>query len=345
MTCYAKSAFTLVELLVVITIIGILIALLLPAVQAAREAARRAQCSNNLKQMGLGLHSYHAANNVFPSGSRSHVMANQWVWGHSWAVAILPYCEQNALYDQLDMVGSKATNPVSQPHTGLIYDGYNTYNGKVVAGKLIPYLACPSSPVPHFVLCNYVVPGPQGAMTSDYTAIAGAVYTDVAHGIFDPTDENQYGQSPNITTGIRCSGGVLISNAFVSVAGITDGSSNTLLLGEQSDWCYDSDRNEQYCHSDHGHSFTMGTVPKAYSSDSRCFNVTSVRYGINQKAWNLPGVGDSNGSVNLPIQSAHPGGAHGLLGDGSTRFISESISLQTLSDLCNRSDGHVVADF
>ena len=73
------------------------------------------------------------------------------------------------------MVGSKATNPVSQPHTGLIYDGYNTYNGKVVAGKLIPYLACPSSPVPHFVLCNLSSPSPAGRMTSDYTAIAGAV--------------------------------------------------------------------------------------------------------------------------------------------------------------------------
>jgi prepilin-type N-terminal cleavage/methylation domain-containing protein len=108
-----RLAFTLVELLVVIAIIGILIALLLPAVQAAREAARRLHCSNNLKQMGLALHNYESANRVFPSGSRSHRSDNSWTWGHAWAVCILPFAEQNALYDQFDMVG------VNSPHTGL----------------------------------------------------------------------------------------------------------------------------------------------------------------------------------------------------------------------------------
>ena len=96
------SAFTLVELLVVITIIGILIALLLPAVQAAREAARRAQCTSNLKQIGLALHNYHAANNCLPGGSNfTNYTAG---WG-TWCLAILPQLEQQPLYDRFDFEG------------------------------------------------------------------------------------------------------------------------------------------------------------------------------------------------------------------------------------------------
>src|SRR5690349_9479449 len=115
---HRRRAFTLVELLVVIAIIGILVAMLLPAVQSAREAARRMQCSNNLKQMGLALHNYNAANGVFPSGSRSHYSDTSWTWGHAWGVAILPYTEQVNLYDKFDMVGSKSVNG---KHTGLLY--------------------------------------------------------------------------------------------------------------------------------------------------------------------------------------------------------------------------------
>ena len=103
-----SGAFTLVELLVVIAIIGILVALLLPAIQAAREAARRIQCRNNLKQLGVAVQNYHDTNLAFPSGTRSHQMTAGWVWGHAWPVAILPFSEQRALYDQLDLIGSSA---------------------------------------------------------------------------------------------------------------------------------------------------------------------------------------------------------------------------------------------
>ena len=146
--CYVCSAlgrgFTLVELLVVIAIIGILVALLLPAVQAAREASRRTHCGNNLKQLGVALHNYHDTNRRFPSGSRSHYQASAWVYGHSWIVSILPFCERGTLYDQLDMVG------LSSPHTGLIYDNgagavHNTHNGRLVAGMPLPVIWCPSS--------------------------------------------------------------------------------------------------------------------------------------------------------------------------------------------------------
>ena len=108
-----RSAFTLVELLVVIVIVGVLVALLLPAVQAAREAARQTQCANNLKQIGLALHSYHAALGSFPPGNLNYSagrcpgMAEPTVsystWYGNWAIAILPYVEQAALFDRYDL--------------------------------------------------------------------------------------------------------------------------------------------------------------------------------------------------------------------------------------------------
>src|SRR5512135_122792 len=103
-----SRGFTLIELLVVIAVIGILVALLLPAVQAAREAARRMQCSNNLKQIGLALHNYHDANKKFPFGSRG---GSSWAQtgikdGTNWRVSILPYLEQTALYSKLNFGGS-----------------------------------------------------------------------------------------------------------------------------------------------------------------------------------------------------------------------------------------------
>ena len=100
----SRWAFTLVELLVVIAIIGVLVALLLPAVQSAREAARRMQCTNNLKQIGLAMHNYHGANNTFPSGSMIG-RPGAWSWGPAWGVSILPYAEQTVLFDQFDHRG------------------------------------------------------------------------------------------------------------------------------------------------------------------------------------------------------------------------------------------------
>ena len=102
-TRHPKFAFTLVELLVVITIIGILIALLLPAVQAAREAARRMQCSNNLKQIGLALHNYHSLMNAFPAGTVVRLpegCSQGSCWGTSMFVVIFPYMEQSAIEEQ-----------------------------------------------------------------------------------------------------------------------------------------------------------------------------------------------------------------------------------------------------
>src|SRR5687768_2745695 len=108
--CSKSRGFTLVELLVVIAIIGILIALLLPAVQAARESARRSQCTNNLKQIGIALHNYHDTNSVLPfAGASWPVGPNQESTEHSWVIRVLPFVEQRSLYSNLDL--TKPTGP------------------------------------------------------------------------------------------------------------------------------------------------------------------------------------------------------------------------------------------
>jgi prepilin-type N-terminal cleavage/methylation domain-containing protein len=327
-----RRAFTLVELLVVIAIIGILIALLLPAVQSAREAARRMQCSNNLKQIGLALHNYQTAFGTFPSGTRSHRTDGVWAWGHSWAVEILPFCEQQSLYDKLDLSGATST------HVGLIYQNsshaHNIHNGKLVAGVAIAWMACPSSSLAPFGLKGTIVPGDEGAASPMYTATTGAIDHPTAVDKDSHTHEHR-------ARGIQSSGGVLLANECLSFRDITDGSSNTVLLGEQSDWCRTAGGAKVNCRSDYNHSFMMGATPKN-NGDDRWFNTTTVRYPINHKSWNSVGVGDRYYACNRPIQSAHPGGAHVLLGDGAVKFLNESLRLQTLFDLVNRDDGHVL---
>ncbi len=139
-------------------------------------------------------------------------------------------------------------------------------------------------------------------------------------------------------------GGVLLSNECLGFRAITDGSSNTMLLGEQSGWCFDDTGKKQNCRSDYHHAFCMGSTPEA-DSDDRWFNTTTVRYPINHGAWNSTGVGELYYACNRPIQSAHPGGAHILLGDGSVRFLAETTELQTLFNLANRDDGNPLGEF
>ena len=154
-----KRAFTLVELLVVIAIIGILIALLLPAVQAAREAARRAQCSNNLRQLGLAMHNYHSTLNCFPPGFMALDHQGQVAGGWAWGVFLMPYIEQSPLQDDLSVTKYTLSEVISDP-------------------VLLPMLqmklsvfTCPSSPMEP--LREFHGPGSELVATANYTCCRG----------------------------------------------------------------------------------------------------------------------------------------------------------------------------
>ncbi|QEG43545.1 DUF1559 domain-containing protein [Roseimaritima ulvae] len=333
-----NRGFTLVELLVVIAIIGVLVGLLLPAVQAAREAARRMSCGNNMKQIGLALHNYHDTHNKFPSGSRQ---LNG--WGPSWYVGILPYVEQKNLSDQMPMVGS---------HPG--YTGVSLTTRAAVNNTIIPGFICPSCPMPE----TKDVGGGAIGMLPSYIAIAGAVDEDSslspvpAIGAAGDTDlfmetRNRLANaccSTNEKLSIGSGGGTFPPNEFLRFANLTDGTSNVLVVGEISNWMKNGTAPAD---TRVNHGWTMGTdnsakvVSWTSGPTQRTFNINSIRYSIGTQNFNLPGVGGNNGANN-PLISAHPGGIQSLFGDGSVHFLTETMSLPLLKLQATRDDGQVI---
>ena len=316
----ARRAFTLVELLVVIAIIGVLVALLLPAVQSAREAARRTQCMNNLHQVGLALHNYENALTVFPSGG---LYGRGGGYGHSWWVRILPYAEEKAIYDQFDQMGN--ANGYTGWVGGASYGG-NAYNRDLLRKKFFKFMYCPSSSLDKLVL-NYAAHEYGLTASPTYTGISGATNHESA------TDKSTLGGAD----GRICSGGILNMHVAVRGGEITDGLSNTIAVGEQSDWCRDLNNPRFDCRSDCGHGFCMGPGNDGWQ---RQFNTTCVVHRLGEKSAGATGV-PGNCGPNRSIQSAHPGGALVCFGDGNVRFLREGIdTLTVLYNLANRDDGN-----
>ena len=319
----SQTGFTLVELLVVIAIIGILIALLLPAVQAAREAARRAQCSNNLKQIGLGLHNYHDSYKTFPMGAFG-------TFRHSWMLAILPQVEQGALHDQLVFAD---------------FDGYAGGPNAVVLDEYTPeFVWCPSSACDR--LCVRESDG-RYCSTASYIGIAGATTSAT-----DPADPTGRGRCVACNQGYACSNGVLIPNRSVAIRDITDGTSNVIMVGENSAWGRTAAGTDVEIRgsaewgcwlgsgASQGPPETGGTY--GFAGSPWCRNVTTIRYPVGMITQLTGSGGNSRDGTNNTLHSMHPGGAQSLRVDGGVTFLSETMDLDALRFISIRDDRNII---
>ncbi len=338
-----SKGFTLIELLVVIAIIAILIALLLPAVQQAREAARRTQCKNNLKQMGLAFHNYHDVYQVFPMGNQA-----QNGFGVSFFAALLPYFDQAPLYNKLTFSGS---------HPGWTGAGTGqSVNGPAIRGIVINALICPSSPQDQLVAD---AGGGFSQTVPSYVGISGAVDEDRTSAAAPGADTDNFVElrqisganccAANAQNGFMSAGGMLVANESMGINKATDGTSNIMMIGETSDWVFDAAGAQQDIRGGTPHGWIMGTDGGGRRTgwngpNARQFNLTTVRYAPGTRSYELPGVHNNHGPNNQLI-SPHVGGVQGLFADGHVGFLSNNINLPTLKYISTRDDGKVVGEF
>jgi prepilin-type N-terminal cleavage/methylation domain-containing protein len=318
-----RRAFTLVELLVVIAIIGVLIALLLPAVQAAREAARRTQCTNNPKQLGLACHNYHDTFKVFPPQMMNVDASNDRRWG--WGAVTLPFVEQTALYELLKPDGGKQIPAASTLISG----------ATPLRTRLATHL-CPSDNT--------------GVHTNQFHPSVAA-----SSNANDWYSKSNYVCNQQI---MRYRAG--FGGACFRMAEVTDGTTNTLLLGERRLLIPLARR--------YPGSIVWGTAQG--TGDSA--NVFHAAHPINTASKNADFDADANDTqrYRFGVSSAHPSGAVFAMTDGSVRLISDNIPLNpaataralantgngctadvdtgpgwVYNNLCSRDDGHAVNAF
>jgi prepilin-type N-terminal cleavage/methylation domain-containing protein len=316
-----RPAFTLVELLVVIAIIGVLVALLLPAIQAAREAARRSQCINNLRQLGLSLHSFNDTYNVLPfarTGGRPQSI--------SWAPLIMPYIEQKNLLDfftsplsngaggTFGMYTPASENPATNINISINNINRTEFQNTGAMNIPVKIFVCPSRRKPTFVSANGGTAfGNVAGICSDYGANYGTT----------TSDQNNDGpfwlnQVPGDKYGVG-----------QRMAEITDGISNTILMGEK-----------------HVRAETMKLQPSTMDGSDYCVYAGRAAFSVGR-------IGGPNAPLALGINDAyrnqfgswHPGAVPVLLGDGSTQTLRTSMSTSVLGFLCSKLDGNATGDY
>lgn len=306
----AKSGFTLVELLVVIAIIGILVGLLLPAVQAAREAARRMQCSNNLKQIGLALHNYHDTNRVLPP---LWVSTNGPSDRANWIIMTLPFIEQgnlNARYDANTSTGGGAGNAFLNKAELATF--------RCPTAPQNPPAPYPTIPAAQFTwaLGNYVCNNGLGPMRS--VSVALGIATVAKQGVFG-------------------------CNSKIGLRDMTDGTSNTLLASEvianastanRSDWR----GNLTYPEFSMFHwNYPPNSTSPDQLRDVLCISTPRIPCIGTYTAYN-------NRNIIVSARSLHTGGVQAVFGDGSVRFIGQTITLAAWQSLGSPNGGEVVSE-
>ena len=309
-----RTGFTLVELLVVIAIIGILVALLLPAIQTARESARRSQCANNLKQIGIGMHNHVSAFGAFPPGQRLVIVGHK-TWG--WPAFLLEWLEQSAVHQRIDL-----RRPVWGPE-----------NREAVSSP-VPAFLCPSTGrrhatrIDHRIHLDLINPGVWDTGTGedmaciDYAGISGpTVHSTFRSPVTGASYPANSGILLNISTGQRTQ---------TAPAEIIDGLSQTLLVGELSGRGI----------------FIAGTsnaLRGVWAGGQNCISVPAAPIsGLRIPPVNPAPADAWINAGNSSLFSDHPGGAHVLLCDGSVRLLAESIELTVLLSLASRDGGEVI---
>lgn len=297
----ARAGFTLIELLVVIAIIAVLIALLLPAVQQAREAARRSQCKNNLKQIGLAIHNYHDISDRIPMGyidTATVTNATTQDGGWSWSAQILAQLDQANLFNQFDFR--------FHPHGKLANEAGNTLAGTTP----LSVFSCPSDIKPNTRKSGSSDPN----ATSTANGVVDAVATTSYVGNSGPFNANFCDQSSPGYQSVRSVGAFRV-NLSLRFRDFTDGLSNTLLVGEthwnqtRNNLLYGSVQNGGGADCTDLSEFR--TNPYNHLRSTNTFlNATAAQYPV---------------KYFTAFASMHTGGAHFLMGDGSVRFITQSI--------------------
>jgi prepilin-type N-terminal cleavage/methylation domain-containing protein len=331
-----QRGFTLIELLVVIAIIAVLIALLLPAVQQAREAARRSQCRNNLKQIGLALHNYHDIYSMFPPAyvdlrGGSGVADNEGHW--AWTALILPQVDQAGLFNSLNPGPITATQAI----TAFRAEMQTSY----------PVFRCPSDNGP---------PVHPEATEPGY-AVVNTTGTNLGLSVTNYIASNNIAnvRQRRATSTVATSGaiGAFWRDSNLRFRDILDGSSNTILVGEraykQGQWRYSAGTLLAVRDADtQGPAAWDGAPITAAANQGLLTIVGSVRYPINVE------LTANNTERNMAYSSQHEGGVHFVMGDGSVRFISENIELNNdaawtvnsiLEALVGTDDGYAIDDF
>ena len=323
-----QRGFTLIELLVVIAIIAVLIALLLPAVQQAREAARRSQCKNNLKQIGLALHNYHDTFSIFPYGSAHNAMAftsaGQVVNNHSGWPLLLPYIDQGPLFNKYDFTAAERNS---------LFSGWSSSSSATLAGTpaaiasnaalsttRLSVLSCPSDAGDEFYRSNTPYYG------------CGVENSQLINYAFSDTDGGPWGLWDNEGRTTRALFG---QNSRSKIRDCTDGTSNTAMIIETTREVWDGNGNVWGCSQYAGNGVYLG--------DSRGINFI-VCCAWDSPPNSQPRVVGKNGDFNLP-GSSHVGGCHVLLADGAVRFLSQTMDATTRRNLGSIADGQPLGDF
>lgn len=351
-----RSGFTLIELLVVIAIIAILVSLLLPAVQQAREAARRSQCKNNLKQIGLALHNYHGAHSVFPAGYYSYATStgagpssaniDPLTWdaapGWGWGAMLLPFLDDETVSGDISF-----DVPLWDPvNAAAVQTRIAVHLCPSATGGDAPFTVRDESGNPLLIGGNPVVLGRSHYVASHGqescwgecgSSPAGVIFTNIY-------------TSATTTVSINGDAGAVADGPFyrnsrTKMRDVTDGLSNTIFIGEHS--------------SRLSEKTWVGVVPGAYThprfsspenGPDAAATLTLVHAGPSGGELDITGLPIIH-PVNFPTYhvgqmfSEHHGGGHVGLGDGSVRFISENINLLTWAELSSMDEGELMGEF